>query len=156
MQNFNQYPSMNNYSNNQNYIPYYNQSQYFNQNAQNSFQQIQPSFLPLVFVNGIEGAKSFNVQPGKIVYLKDSDSNILYEKRSDNLGKCTLEAYELRKVDINNINNLKMQNDFSFATKDELKKLESAFSEKINELFKTIQNTQLNADSSVGGINNEQ
>lgn len=60
----------------------------------------QTTYLPLTFVNGIEGAKAFIVGANQIVYLKDSDSNMLYEKRADAQGRYSIIAYELKQVDL--------------------------------------------------------
>ena len=88
---------MNNYNN-----PY-NQYPYTNNVYQPQYQQPQQTtYLPLTFVNGIEGAKAFIVGANQTVYLKDSDSNILYEKRADQQGRYTLTAYEMNKIDMNN------------------------------------------------------
>ena len=88
---------MNNYNN-----PY-NQYPYTNNVYQPQYQQPQQTtYLPLTFVNGIEGAKAFIVGANQVVYLKDSDSNILYEKRADQQGRYTLTAYEMNKIDMNN------------------------------------------------------
>ena len=88
---------MNNYNN-----PY-NQYPYANTVYQPQYQQPQQTtYLPLTFVNGIEGAKAFIVGANQTVYLKDSDSNILYEKRADQQGRYTLTAYEMNKIDMNN------------------------------------------------------
>ena len=79
----------------------YNQYPYSGYNNM-SYQQPQTNYLPLTFINGIEGAKAFIVGANQTVYLKDSDSNILYEKRADAQGKYSIVAYELRQVDLNN------------------------------------------------------
>lgn len=72
---------------------------YYN-NPYYGYQQ-QTTYLPLTFVNGIEGAKAFIVGANQTVYLKDSDSNILYEKKADAQGRYTLIAYELTPIDLN-------------------------------------------------------
>ena len=86
-----------------NYNSPYNQYPYTNNVYQPQYQQPQQTtYLPLTFVNGIEGAKAFIVGANQTVYLKDSDSNILYEKRADQQGRYTLTAYEMNKIDMNN------------------------------------------------------
>ena len=95
---------MNNYNNPYNQYPYTQYNNNYNQfNQQPQYQQPQQTtYLPLTFVNGIEGAKAFIVGANQTVYLKDSDSNILYEKRADQQGRYTLTAYEMNKIDMNN------------------------------------------------------
>jgi hypothetical protein len=61
----------------------------------------QTTYLPLTFVNGIEGAKAFIVGANQTVYLKDSDSNMLYEKKADSQGRYSIIAYELKQVESN-------------------------------------------------------
>ena len=86
--------------------PYYNPYQQYPY-TQNTMQyqqpqpqpQVQTNYLPLTFINGIEGAKAFIVHPNQTVYLKDSDSNLLFEKRADSQGKYTITAFELKQVD---------------------------------------------------------
>lgn len=94
---------MNNY-------PYYNNyyqsstPQYTNYgNAQTSMQssQAQYSTIPLTFVNGIEGAKAYIVPPNSTIYLRDSDSDMLFIKSSDPMGRSYLKAYKLEEVDEN-------------------------------------------------------
>lgn len=111
--NYNPYYGGVNYSGGANYNnfnqPNYVQPQVpqnnFNNQFQNQFQNVAPqtNYLPLTFVNGIEGAKAFIVQPNQTIYLKDSDSNLLFEKRADSQGKYTLNAFEMKDVQINDL-----------------------------------------------------
>lgn len=124
--------------------PYFNQyQQYPYTNGYNNhqvYQQVQPqtSYIPLTFINGIEGAKAFIVAPNQTVYLKDSDSNILYEKRADQQGKYTLTAYELKPIDVNKpITEQKVANEY--ATTSDLNALKSIFTEQIGILSKELE-----------------
>ena len=111
---------------------------YYNPYQQYPYTQPQPqtSYLPLTFINGIEGAKAFIVGANQVVYLKDSDSNILYEKKADAQGKYTLTAYELKQVEIgNNVSSTKTE----YATTNDLAMLKSAFIEQMNILSAEIQ-----------------
>ena len=77
--NYNQY-GYGNYGYNNYYYP--NQQQVAQPQMQ---QQIQhPNYLPLTYVNGEEGAKAYIVSPNTTIYLRDSDSNKLFIKTSDN------------------------------------------------------------------------
>lgn len=62
------------------YTPYYQQQRQVNTYA---------------FVNGIEGAKSFIVQPNQTVLLMDSDAPMCYMKQSNGLGQSTLRYFKL-------------------------------------------------------------
>ena len=63
-------------------------------------QQMQPQYNPqpsgnYYYVNGVEGAKAFMVQPNTAVVLFDSDSNNrFYVKMANQNGQATLKTYE--------------------------------------------------------------
>ena len=152
-----------------NYNPYYNPYQQYpytgnNQNYQqmqtpNYYQQqpiqqtqpVQTNYLPLTFVNGIEGAKAYIVGARQTIYLKDSDSNLLFEKKADDQGQCTLIAYELKHIDLNNIGKeqpvVKVQNENyltkedikEFITKSDINALETIFETKLDKLSSRIE-----------------
>ena len=109
---------------------------YFNPYNQYPYSQPQPqqtNYLPLTFVSGIEGAKAFIVAPNQTVYLKDSDSNILYEKKADAQGRYSLTAYEMKPVN----DTSKQQSEF--ATTSDLTALKSMLIEKIDILSKDVE-----------------
>lgn len=128
-----------------NYNPY-NQYQ-FNPYANNisypqyqQAQQQQTNYLPLTFVNGIEGAKAFIVGANQTVYLKDSDSNVLFEKRADSQGKYSILAYELKQIDLNNVGKPIAQ--VEYVTVADFKSLENKLkrlSNKIDKLSKPME-----------------
>ena len=90
---------------NYNNTPYYNpyapsysgNSHYQTQN--NNMMAQQPTYTPLVFVNGVEGAKAYIVQPNSTIYLRDSDSDKLFIKYCDAQGRSTLRTYALVELD---------------------------------------------------------
>ena len=145
-------------------VPYQQQP---NNNVYSQQQPIQQNYLPLTFVNGIEGAKAFIVNPNQVVYLKDSDSDILFEKKADNQGKYTLSAYKLTQVDINNIgkdnantqsikvDDFLTKNDIKdFITNSELENFSKTIegklgqlSSKIEKLYRTNSNSQKQKES---------
>ena len=109
---------------------------YFNPYNQYPYSQPQPqpqqtNYLPLTFVSGIEGAKAFIVAPNQVIYLKDSDSNILYEKRADAQGRYSLTAFEMKPV-----NDSKPTSDY--ATTSDLNALKSMLTEKIDILSNEV------------------
>jgi hypothetical protein len=110
--------------------PYFNP---YNQYPYSQPQQPQTNYLPLTFISGIEGAKAFIVAPNQVVYLKDSDSNILYEKRADAQGRYSLTAYEMKPVN----DTSKQQSEF--ATTSDLTALKSMLTEKIDILSKDVE-----------------
>lgn len=50
------------------------------------------------FVNGIEGAKSYILQPNQTVLLMDSERPVCYMKQSNGLGQSTLRYFKLVEV----------------------------------------------------------
>lgn len=61
-------------------------------------QQIQQQFIQMYFVGGEDEAKRYIVMPNQIVYLKDINSNIIYEKKANNIGEYALKKYELKDL----------------------------------------------------------
>lgn len=51
------------------------------------------------FVNGIEGAKSYQVLPNQMMLLMDSDNPICYMKQADNMGKSSIRYFKLEEID---------------------------------------------------------
>lgn len=148
-----------NYNNNPYANPYYNPyqqypytqgntqgtqqyTQYQQMPQQPQLQQPQTNYLPLTFVSGIEGAKAFIVPANSVIYLKDSESNLLFEKKADSQGKYTMTAFELKQVDPSNPNKNNsnaQQPNVDYLTKKDLK--DYATLEDINKLQIKIQNS---------------
>lgn len=134
----------NNYNNPYNQYPYtmYGANNYQPQYAQPQPQQMQTNYLPLTFVNGIEGAKAFIVGANQTVYLKDSDSNVLFEKRADSQGKYSIIAFELKQVELNNVGkNFYTDNTpkDNFVTKETLKEFQYKFENDLASLAKKLE-----------------
>jgi hypothetical protein len=106
-------------------------------------QQPQTTYIPLTFVNGIDGVNKHILAPNTSVYLRDSDSNRLYIKTCDSTGRCDIKCYELVETSPNSLN--KQQKDMSseFISKKEFEELQN----KIEGLEKRI--------SELGVVNNE-
>jgi hypothetical protein len=106
-------------------------------------QQPQTTYIPLTFVNGIDGVNKHILAPNTSVYLRDSDSNRLYIKTCDSTGRCDIKCYELVETSPNSLN--KQQKDMSseFISKKEFEELQN----KIEGLEKRI--------SELGVANNE-
>jgi len=52
------------------------------------------------FVNGIEGAKSYQVlYPNQTMLLMDSDNPICYMKQTDEVGKASIRYFKLEEID---------------------------------------------------------
>ena len=77
------------YNNNNNYyIPYGNPY----------MQQPQTQVNQYAFVNGIEGAKAYQMQPNQTVLLMDSDREVCYMKQANAMGQSTLRYFKLVEV----------------------------------------------------------
>ena len=115
--------------------PYFNPYQQYPYTQPTQQQPPMTNYLQLTFINGIEGAKAFIVAPNQTIYLKDSDSNILYEKKADAQGRYTLTAFELKPVEINTPTApVKTE----YATTSDLNALKSFFTEQVNILSSEI------------------
>ena len=67
-------------------------NQYQNPYQQNYLQR--PMSNGIIWVQGIEGAKAYQLQPNSNVILMDSENdNKFYIKVSDNVGMCTLRRF---------------------------------------------------------------
>ena len=131
--------------------PYFNPYQAYPYTQPTQTQQTQTNYLQLTFINGIEGAKAFIVAPNQTIYLKDSDSNILYEKKADAQGRYTLTAFELKPVEINTP---QAPPTTTYATTNDLNALKSVFMEQMSVISSQLE--KLNLTQNKGVINNEQ
>lgn len=120
---------MNNNFYNQN--PYgYNYYQNSNMYQQQPMQQVlQQAIIPMTYVNGLEGAKAYWMATNSIAYLRDNnDDSILYEKKTDSLGKFQIKGYKLTELQVEN-GTFKAQN-----SQDNIKILES----KIDAIYSIL------------------
>lgn len=76
--------------------PYGNIYQPFNNQPQQNYQQ--PQMNQFAFVNGIEGAKSFQMLPNQTIMLMDSENPIVYMKQSNGVGQSTLKYYKMTEI----------------------------------------------------------
>ena len=107
---------------------YYNQNPYGYNYYQPQFQQPiqqqqiqQPNIIPMTYVNGLEGAKSYWMGTNSIAYLRDNnDDSVLYEKKTDAVGKYYIKGFKLTEMELDNNGGFKAQN-----RNDNIKTLES-------------------------------
>ena len=119
--------------------PYnYNQYQYQPQQMQQ-----QTQYIPLTFVSGIEGAKAFIVTPNQTVYLRDSDSDMIFIKTADTQGRYTLKTYNLIPTE-----EVKKNYNNEFASVEALNALRNDFEERLKKLSEELE--KLNVDQ-IGG-----
>lgn len=51
----------------------------------------------ITFVNGIEGAKGYQLQPNSTVILMDSENSKFYIKSTDNVGMASIKGYKFEE-----------------------------------------------------------
>ncbi len=84
------------------------------------------------WVQGIEGAKAWQLEPNSNVMLLDSENDgKFYIKTSDNVGMCTLRTFDF--IEVTNESTTSASVDMSnYVTRDELKDIILAFKEDMN------------------------
>lgn len=117
--------------------PYFQNVGYTNQGMQ-PFPTVQPlQSQPqqnngIMWVQGIEGAKAYQLPPNSNVILMDSDDSKFYIKSTDNVGMATLKTFKFEEI----TNSPSAQNNTQdFVTRDDFVKLKSEIGEYINTLF---------------------
>lgn len=127
--NYNNYPYGSYYPN---YGYGYNQPNNAPQNNQANQQQMNQ----YAFVNGIEGAKSFQLGPNQTVLLMDSDSPVCYMKSSNGVGQSTLRYFKLTEVTEADLKAQSVPTDKSidYVTKNEFKELSNRFEELLAKI----------------------
>lgn len=78
-------------------------------------------------VNGIEGAKAYQMAPNSMAALFDTNEDIFYIKTSDSGGFSNVQAYSFKKIEEKPV---QAQNDF--VTRKEFEELKEALNGKLN------------------------
>lgn len=105
----------------------------------NPYQQQQPRQFgnTINWVQGIEGAKAFQLGPNSNAMMLDSENDgIFYIKTSDNVGMCNMRTFKFEEV--TNIQSQSAVDLTAYVRKDELQ-----------ELLKTILNPEVNNEQTV-------
>lgn len=108
----------------------------------------------ITWVQGIEGAKAYQLIPNSNVVLLDSESDKFYIKSSDNVGMCTLRTFSYTEE----FEHPKEQ----YVTKSELEATLNAWREQYEQLISTTDNSITSksipaaTNSSSNGINKKQ
>lgn len=118
------------------------QGNYYYQNPSSNYNTPpKPTYLPMMLVTGIEGTKDIIVLPNQSVYLKDSDSDLMFLKQADAQGRYSLKAYDLKEIALEDVGkpaqslNLITREDFEVFKKD-LTESVKALNEKIDSVYK--------------------
>ena len=79
------------------YNPYINNMGFPNSNpySPNFNNSNNVSLKTFDYVNGIEGAKAYQVMPNQMIPLFDNDNPIVYLKQANLYGQATIKAYKL-------------------------------------------------------------
>ena len=85
--------------NNFNYVPRNQFSSYFKAPIYPPSQEVSTSTNNIVWVQGVEGAKAWQLNPNSMIMLLDSEAEgKMYIKVSDNIGMSTLRIFEYTEV----------------------------------------------------------
>ena len=135
---FSTYPGASSYDRINQNMPNQNFNMY-NQNIPPSPQTYQQN-TNITFVNGIEGAKAYQLSPNSSVILMDSDNSKFYVKSTDNLGVPKLTSYSFTEDDLSAGQNSKQElnSDLVQVNKDDFDNLIA----KIGELEKFKENVE--------------
>lgn len=152
---FNNYPYGNPYQP-YGYNPYGNLYQNNNQNFQQNNQQMQQTQANnYYYVNGIIGAKSFQMQPNQTVMLMDSDNPVCFMKQSNGMGQSTLRYFKLVEVNENDLtdNNEKKQNNTNeYVLKSDF----DVLSKKVDDLLNRNEKSFKNENSKGNKVNKDE
>lgn len=108
---------------NYNQIPLYQNPYQMPQSNMYMPKQISPQNNGIIWVQGIEGAKAYQIPQNSNIILMDSEKNRMYIKTSDNIGMCNLRIFDFTEVTETSQghNSVATQPDLSqYVTRDEL------------------------------------
>ena len=93
-----------------------------------------PQLKQYTFVNGLEGAKSFQMPPNQTMLLMDSDNPICYMKTTDTIGQASLRYFKLEEIDENTIKLMNQPKpDPNYVLKSDFDKLVAKIDQLINK-----------------------
>ena len=131
---------------NYNQIPLYQNPYQMPQSNMYMTKQLSPQNNGIIWVQGIEGAKAYQIPQNSNIILMDSEKNRMYIKTSDNIGMCNLRIFDFTEVTETSQghNSVATQPDLSqYVTRDELNNiLEQLNGGKDNE--QSVQPTKSN------------
>lgn len=133
---------------------------------QNQYQQTIPQYQQqpvnqgLLWVQGVEGAKSYLVAPNTTVLLMDADAHRFYLKSTDGTGIPNLRTFEYSEVPPNAlqvVQNVPDNLDDKYVTRPEYDALKQQYTEIINKLTQIQDNhkTDVKIAKSKGVNDNE-
>lgn len=90
-------------------------------------------FNQYTFVNGLEGAKSFQVQPNQSMMLLDSDNPIIYKKSANSYGQATIEYFQMIPISEQDVRNILTPPMPEYALKSDIDKLAAKIDALVNK-----------------------
>ena len=133
------------------YGPYgYGNYPYMQQNYQGGVQPNLYSGIPqaqniqtnqYAFVNGIEGAKAFQVPVNQTMLLMDNDSPMLYLKTSNGMGQSSLRYFKLIEVSESDLKT-SVRPQIEFASKEDLQSLSKKL-ENLQKQFESLKSKKV-------------
>lgn len=106
-----------------------------NYNNAYGYNPYQQQYKQYAFVNGIEGAKAFQMPTNQTMLLMDSDKPIVFMKTTDNLGKANIRYFNLIEIsEADTIKQYQPQPMPEYALKSDI----DALNEKIDKLLGAV------------------
>ena len=90
-------------------------------------------FNQYAFVNGLEGAKSFQVQPNQSMMLLDSDNPIIYKKSANSYGQATIEYFQMIPISEQDVKNILTPPNPDYVLKADFDKLMAKIDALVNK-----------------------
>lgn len=97
----------------------------------------QPQENVYAFVNGVEGAKSYQVRPNQSVMLMDSEQPLCYMKQSNAMGQASVRYFRLTEIseaDARGNQQAQQAPSADFVTRSDF----DALSKRVSELAKSV------------------
>ena len=115
----------------------------YNQNQSNGYLGYQrPQTNGITWVQGIEGAKAFQIMPNSNTILLDSENDgIFYIKVSDNVGMCNLRTFKYEEIGEQPKSSAPVNLD-NYVTRDELTKVINDLKGAMTNGKQSIQSTK--------------
>lgn len=106
-------------------------------NFQNGQYNYQPQQASLIRVNGLEGAKAYQMPPNSVIPLFDGNEDIMFVKSTDAAGFATIRSFRFEPIP-----EFEQPVEPKYATLDDLENLKSSILEAIAYGKQSIQTGQ--------------
>ena len=89
----------------------------------NNFDNRAQPLNQYAFVNGIEGAKYYNIPLNQSMLLLDSNGQYCYIKTSNAIGQCSIKCFKLNEINENDLTKTTKNNTIDYVSKDDFNNL---------------------------------